>query len=111
MTTRSKWLLIGSAVMALAAGPALAESYKFTLHNKSQYRISGFETLEDGTWSKWTGVKAGSGESIEMDWQSNSGNCTVPFRIIYRDIETEQYVVDWCKISNIYVTDDKVTAD
>jgi hypothetical protein len=29
---------------ALFAAPALAESYKFTMHNESKYAITGFET-------------------------------------------------------------------
>ena len=70
-----------------------------------------FETFEGGTWSKWTGVSVAPGESQSMDWNTDAGNCVVPFRIIYKDIETEQYKVDWCKISNIRVHDDKVTAD
>jgi hypothetical protein len=96
---------------ALAITPALAGSYKFTMHNESQYAISGFETFEDGKWSKWTGVDIPPGQEIGMDWQSDKGDCNVPFRIIYKDIETEQYTVDWCKISHIRVKDDKVTAD
>jgi hypothetical protein len=86
---------------ALFAAPALAESYKFTMHNESKYAITGFETYEGGKWSTWSGV----------DWNSSAGDCTVPFRIIYKDIETEQYKVDWCKISHIRVHDDSVTAD
>jgi hypothetical protein len=46
-----------------------------------------------------------------MDWKSDEGNCKVPFRVIYKDVETEQYTVDWCSISNIRVQDDAVTAD
>jgi hypothetical protein len=46
-----------------------------------------------------------------MDWNSSADDCNVPFRVIYKDIETEQYPVDWCKISYIRVHDDKVTAD
>jgi hypothetical protein len=95
----------------LAAAPASAESYKFMLHNESQYAISGFQTYEDGKWSTWSGVSVGPGESQSMDWNSSEGDCVVPFRIIYKDVETEQYKVDWCKISNIRVNDDKVTAD
>ena len=93
------------------ATPALAESYKFTLHNESKYAIEGFETFEDGKWSKWTGVEVGPGESQGMDWKSSEGDCKVPFRIIYKTVETEQYIVDWCKISNVRVHDDSVTAD
>jgi hypothetical protein len=96
---------------ALFATPALADSYKFTMHNESKYAIAGFETFEDGKWSKWTGVNIPPGEAISMDWQSDKGDCNVPFRIIYKDVETEQYTVDWCKISHIRVHDDSVTAD
>jgi len=46
-----------------------------------------------------------------MDWNSSEGNCVVPFRIIYEEIQTEQYKVDWCKIKNIHVYNDRVTAD
>jgi hypothetical protein len=46
-----------------------------------------------------------------MDWNSSAGDCTVQFRIIYKDIETEQYKVDWCKISHIRVHNDSFTAD
>ena len=96
---------------ALVITPALADSYKFTMHNDSKYAIVGFETFEDGKWSKWTVVDIPPGEAIGMDWKSNEGDCKVPFRIIYKDVETEQYTVDWCKISHIRVHDDSVTAD
>ena len=46
-----------------------------------------------------------------MDWNTDAGDGVVPFRIIYKDIETGQYKVDWYKISNIRVHDDKVSAD
>ena len=96
---------------AFLAGPALADSYKFKLHNNSQYAITGFQTYEDGKWSTWSGVDVAPGETQVMDWQSDEGDCVVPFRIIYKEIETEQYKVDWCKIHNIRVHDDSVTAD
>jgi hypothetical protein len=96
---------------ALVVTPALAESYKFSLHNESQYAISCFQTYEDGKWSTWSGVNVPPGATQGMDWNSSEGDCKVPFRIIYKDVETEQYTVDWCKISNIRVHDDSVTAD
>ena len=98
-------------VAGVAATPALAGSYKFSMHNESQYAITGFQTYENDKWSTWSGVSVGPGETQMMDWNSDEGDCVVPFRIIYKDVETEQYKVDWCKISNIRVHDDKVTAD
>jgi hypothetical protein len=100
-----------SLLGALIAGPALAESYKFSLHNESKYEITGFQTYEDGKWSTWSGVGVAPGDTQDMDWNSSEGDCVVPFRIIYKDVETEQYKVDWCKISNIRVHNDSVTAD
>jgi hypothetical protein len=103
--------VLGVALGALGSNPAHADSYKFTLNNTSQYEITGFQTYEDEKWSTWSGVNVPPGGSQIMDWQSSAGACTVPFRIIYKDVETEQYSVNWCKISNIWVTDTKVTAD
>jgi hypothetical protein len=39
----------------------------------------------------------------------NEGKCVVPFRVIYAEIQTEQYQVDWCKVPNIIVSDTDVT--
>jgi hypothetical protein len=100
-----------SLLGALIVAPAFADSYKFMLHNDSKYAITGFQTYEDDKWSTWSGVSVGPGESEEMNWNSDKGDCVVPFRIVYKDVETEQYKVDWCKIGNIRVHDDSVTAD
>jgi hypothetical protein len=104
-------LLCVGLIGTLAAGPAMAESYKFTLYNHSKYSIVGFATLENDKWSEWRNVGVEPDEHQVMDWNSNEGNCVVPFRIIYAEIETEQYKVDWCKINNIHVYNDRVTAD
>ena len=44
-----------------------------------------------------------------MDWGSNEGKCVVPFRVVYAEIQTEQYQVDRCKVHNIIVSDSDVT--
>jgi len=91
-------LLCGGLMGALAAGPAIADSYKFTLYNHSKYAIEGFQTFEKGKWDTWDNVSVDQDEHQTMDWNSNEGNCVVPFRIIYEEVKTEQYKVDWCKI-------------
>ena len=101
---------VGLAV-ALAAAPATAETYKFTLYNHSKYPIIGFQTYENGKWDTWSNVGVDADEHQTMDWKSDEGDCVVPFRIIYRDVKTEQYEVDWCKIENIHVYNDRVTAN
>jgi hypothetical protein len=105
------FLLCAGLIGTLAAGPAVAESYKFTLYNHSKYAIEGFQTYENGKWDSWKNVGVDQDEHQVMDWNSNEGNCVVPFRIIYAEVETEQYKVDWCKIKNIHVYNDRVTAD
>ena len=94
--------------------PALAhaEDYKFRLYNNTtKYPIIGFQTFENDKWSTWSNAALAPGEDKEMVWGANEGSCTVPFRIMYENIATEQYKVDWCKLKNIYVTDDNVTYD
>jgi len=108
---RYGFLTVLGLCSALAGTSASADSYKFTMHNESKYAITGFQTFEDGKWSTWSGVDIPPGEAIGIDWKSNEGDCNVPFPIIYKDVETEQYTVDWCKIGNIRVHDDSVTAD
>lgn len=93
---------------ALVSAPVLAGSCKFMLHNGSKYPVTGLQTYED---DKWSGVDVGLGESQEMNWNTDKGDCVVPFRIIYKDVETEQYKVVWCKISNIRVHDDSATTE
>ncbi len=107
----NRWLAALGIIGALFVTPVWAASYKFTLHNESKYAITGFQTYEDSKWSTWSGVDIPPGESLLMDWNSSAGDCNVPFRIMYKDVETEQYTVDWCKIGNIRVHDDSVTAD
>ena len=90
-------VMTGFCLLVFTGGqPAIAESYKFTLYNHSQYEISGFQTYENGKWDDWKNVSVSSDDHQVMDWNSNEGNCVVPFRIIYADVETEQYKIDWC---------------
>ena len=101
--------ILGFGMVALASA-ATAADYKFQLINKTtKYTITGFQTYEKGTWSTWSGVTIAPGEESAMNWGGNEGNCTVPFRVIYAEIQTEQYEVDWCKVHNIIVTDTDVT--
>jgi len=96
----------------LATTVFAADTYKFKIFNKTtKYTITGFQTFEKGQWDSWTNVSLAPGEQIDMDWGSNEGSCVVPFRVVYAEIQTEQYQVDWCKVHNIYVTDTNVTYD
>jgi hypothetical protein len=105
---KSRISLIAALVIAALATTAMAaENYKFHLINKTtKYTITGFQTYENDTWS---GVSLAPGEETDMNWGANTGDCVVPFRVIYAEIQTEQYKVDWCKVHNIIVSDTDVT--
>jgi hypothetical protein len=103
---------LGLAVvlLALTTAAAAATNYTFQLQNKTtKYTITGFQTYENGTWSTWSGVNLAPGQEATMNWGANEGDCVVPFRVIYAEVQTEQYQVDWCKVHNIVVTDTDVT--
>jgi hypothetical protein len=108
---KSRLSLITALVIAALATTAMAaENYKFHLINKTtKYTITGFQTYENGTWSTWSGVNLAPGDETDMNWGANTGDCVVPFRVIYAEIQTEQYKVDWCKVHNIIVSDTDVT--
>jgi hypothetical protein len=111
MTSTLRAAIAAVAVLALP-NLAHAADYKFHLWNKtSKYKITGFQTYENEKWSTWSNVTLEPGEDKDMNWGANEGACTVPFKIDYETIQTEQYSVDWCKVKNIYVTDDNVTYD
>ena len=94
----------------LATAAFAAETYKFKIiNNTTKYTITGFQTYEKGQWDNWNNVTLAPGETLDMDWGSNEGSCVVPFRVLYADVQTEQYQVDWCKVHNIIVTDTSVT--
>ena len=105
-------LSLGLCLGVMASQTAGAADYAFTLYNNTtKYTITGFQTYENDTWTTWKNVGMAPGEKQQMNWGANTGYCTVPFRIMYEEINTEQYSVDWCKLKNIYVTDDNVTYD
>jgi len=106
-----RFLLAVCFLSVATATSTLADSYKFQLHNESTYTITGFQTYEGGKWTAWDPVNVAPGQTEPMDWKSNAGDCEVPFRLIYKEVQTEQYTVDWCKINGIRVHNDSVTAD
>jgi len=91
--------------------PSHASDYAFRLHNKADgYSIKGFYTyVGDGKWStNWLkdGMRVKPGESVGMDWNSNEGNCEIPFRVDWDNYGADDFKIDWCKgVHNIYMKD------
>lgn len=110
---RSIRILLFVTVMLAAAG-AKASDYAFTLHNRSEgWVINGFYTYQNGRWSKnWLKYKVKAGQSVKLDWNSNDGECVVPFRVSWDGYGSDDYKVDWCKgIRNIYMLNEGFKTD
>ncbi|WP_176218620.1 hypothetical protein [Rhizobium rhizosphaerae] len=96
------------AITGLGGTGALASDYGFRLHNRAAgYTINGFYTYQDGRWSdNWLTGRVRPGQAVDMDWFSNDGNCTVPFRVSWDDYGADDFKLDWCKgVSNLYMKD------
>jgi hypothetical protein len=94
--------------------PAAAQSdYPFKLHNRSQgWVISGFQTYQGGVWSKnWLRGRIGSGQSVNMDWNSNAGNCVVRFRVDWVDFGSTEHRADFCNLRNLYMLNEGFRTD
>ncbi|CCD84634.1 conserved protein of unknown function [Bradyrhizobium sp. ORS 285] len=102
-----KYFALAIAALLTSVSPSIASDYAFRLHNKADgYTINGFYTFQDGQWSQnWLDTtKVPPGASIGMDWNSNQGNCVVPFRVSWDDYGAEDFKIDWCKgVKNIYM--------
>lgn len=94
---------------SFASLPAAAQSdYPFRLHNRSEgWTITSFQTFQEGGWSRnWLRGRIGAGESANMDWNSNAGDCTVRFRVTWADYGSEEFRADFCKLRNLYMLND-----
>jgi hypothetical protein len=105
--------LIGLSLAAFAA-QATASDYAFRLHNRAEgYTINGFYTYQNGRWSpNWLRDRIRPGQSVPMDWNSNEGNCVVPFRVSWDDWGAQDFKLDWCTgVRNVYMNDSGFSHD
>lgn len=111
---RSVWVWAASA-LALA-GPTLAaaagDHWKFSVVNKSNVAAIEFRTQEHGEWSaNWIKDRIEPGDKFEMDFGANQGDCTVHTQIHFTDGSYFDADVDYCKVSTLYIYDNKLTWD
>ncbi len=106
---------IAFATLALSVaftGQSFADSWKFNVVNKSSAKVLSFQTKEDGDWSKnWLGENIAPGEKFVMDFGTSEGNCSVRTHITFNDNTFVDADIDYCKVSNIYVTETGITMD
>jgi hypothetical protein len=102
-----------AAVGALAlAGAANAASWKFKVYNKSNTAAIEFRTQEDGEWSSnWITERIEPGDYFDMDFGTDKGDCTVRTQIRFTDGSYFDTNVDYCKISNLYIYENRLRGD
>lgn len=109
-----KLLMAGFAaasVLALSSTPAFAAGHwKFDLENASKAKVISFKTKEDGDWSdNWLDTKVEAGETYEMDFGTDKGDCTVRTRIDFSDDTYVSADIDYCNAKTITVHNDGIT--
>jgi len=97
-------------VAALFAGPANAAEWKFQVVNKSRTAANEFRTREDGQWSEnWITERIEPGDSFDMDFGTDKGDCTVRTQIHFIDGTYFDANVDYCKVSTLYIYERRLT--
>jgi hypothetical protein len=100
-----------ASVLAISSTPAFAAGHwKFDLVNASRAKVTSFKTKEDGAWSdNWLDTKVAPGETYEMDFGTDKGDCSVTTRIDFSDDTYVSADIDYCNASTITVNNDGIT--
>src|SRR5690349_3600462 len=109
-----KSLVIGGAVIAAVAlsGAASAKEWVFHVVNKSDHAVIEFRTREEGEWSRnWIRDRIEPGATFEMDFGTSEGDCTIRTQITFTDGSKFDTDVDYCKVSTLYLYEDKMRWD
>ncbi len=97
-------LAAAAALALIAASPALAKSWKFELVNRSAASVTTFKTREAGAWSQnWLDENVAPGETFDMDFGTDEGNCTVRTRIEFSDGTYFDSNINYCEANKITV--------
>lgn len=109
--------LLAVAFLACGVMSASAGDWgKFTIHNQSDYIITGFYTDEGDGWSaNWLKEQVSGGDSADMEFL-HDGPCDINFRVGWLTTsggETlgDPWHIDICNAKNVYFSAEKVTYD
>ncbi|WP_374355189.1 hypothetical protein [Chitinimonas sp.] len=88
-----------------------AQANDFLLHNETGHVLTSFITREKGqkwsaNWIKTRGIKGG--ETWHMEFANPGKNCNVDVKVRSDDGYVHDYVIDFCKASEIFVTVDSI---
>ncbi|MCG6121375.1 MAG: hypothetical protein MEP57_01510 [Microvirga sp.] len=106
----NKAVLAGVLVGFMAASSgASANQWLFDLENRSAASITTFRTQENGGWSdNWLEEIVAPGETFEMDFGTDEGECVVRTRIDFTDNTYVDADIDYCDMSTITVRNNDV---
>ncbi len=101
---------IAAAVLTLSAlsAPSFSKDsgkhWKFMVENKSNDTVVEFRTQEDGEWSEnWIDERIEPGDDVEMDFETDEGDCDVRTQIRMVDGTYFDALVDYCKASTLEI--------
>ena len=102
---------LGLVFAAAVTQPSLAgDHWKFQVVNKSQTAAIEFRTQQDGTWSSnWIKDRIEPGDTFNMDFGTDKGDCTVRTQIRFTDGTYFDADVDYCKVSTLNIFENKLT--
>jgi hypothetical protein len=101
------------AAVLLTAGPAAAgDHWKFAVENKSDHAAVEFRTRQDDEWSSnWISDRIEPGETFNMDFNTSEGSCTVRTQITFTDGSKFDADVNYCKVSKLYLYENKLRGE
>ena len=95
--------------MFVSHAPNAAE-WKFNVVNRGSHPALEFRTQEEGEWSdNWLEKRLDPGASIEMDFETDQGECTVRTQIRFTDDSYFDADVDYCTVKTLYIHHDRLT--
>ena len=101
---------IAAAVVTLSAlsAPSFSEDaskhWKFMVENKSNDTVVEFRTQEDGEWSEnWIDQRIEPGDDIELDFETDEGDCDVRTQIRMVDGTYFDARVNYCKATTLEI--------
>jgi hypothetical protein len=109
--------ILTAAATALLASLAPGDTassgeWKFKVVNKGTLPAIEFRTQEDSEWSSnWISERVEPGDTFDMDFGTDKGNCTVRTQIRFTDGSYFDADVNYCKVNTLYIFDNRLTAD
>ena len=99
-----------AATMLASSAASAGNHWKFTVVNKSQTAAIEFRTQEEDEWSSnWISDRIEPGDTFNMDFGTDKGDCTVRTQIRFTDGTYFDASVDYCKVNTLNIFEKRLT--